>query len=170
MKKYIHKVFAFLLVCTLFSSLLLPVSAAEVDNCVASSYMSSDNKYEIFERIQATNVRERLNSDVSNKKFATYDHEGREIQFDGCLTHTTSTSNDIRVGLCHPVAPNGTFRDEVYKDYKSGETLTLTTEASSLPTDNHYPNAQTYYVFVENKASSGTISGTIYLYSAPLKY
>lgn len=168
MKKHIHKVFAFLLVCTLFSSLLLPVSATEVDNCVATSYAASDEKYEIFKPIQVTNVQELLRSNVSGKCFATYNHLGREIQFEGKLTHTTSTSDDIRVGLCHPVAPNGAFKNEKYKDFKSGEALDFKAEVSSLPTDNNYPNAQTYYVFVENEASSGTISGKIIVYSAPL--
>lgn len=168
MKKHIHKMFALILVCALFSSLFLTVSATEVDTYVTSSSEEIQKRYEIFDKITVNRVQYELVSNVSGKNFATYNHEGREIQFEGKLTHTTSTSDDIIVGLCHPVAPYGAFAKEQSKKYKSGASLDFTAEVSSLPTDNNYPNAQTYYVFVTNDASSGTISGYIHVFSAPL--
>lgn len=171
MKKHTHKLLALLLVCTLLSSALLPVSAAEIDSANPANSGSIQNtavtatRAELFD-ITANSVKVRLRSDATGKGFATYNHVGKEIQIEGTLTHSAYTTiKYIEVGLCHRTAPSGLFEYVASETFKSGS-IDYAAEVDDLPTDSSYPNAQTYYVYVQNNASSGTISGSLTVYSA----
>lgn len=171
MKQYVHKVLALLLVCTMFSSVLLPVSAAEVDGTpavdseIASDVVATATRTKLFD-ITASSVKKQLRSDVSSKSFATYNHVGKEIQITGSLTHSDyKTIKYIEVGLCHHTAPSGAFEYVESQTFKSG-TINYSADVDSLPTDSSYSNAQTYYVYIKNNASKGSISGNLSVYSA----
>lgn len=154
MLKQICRAFTFLLVCAMLFSLHVPALAAEIE-------APSKNALELFD-MTAIGFREMLRSDATSKRFATYDHENKYIYIRGNMTH--SSGQIVKVGLCHKVAPSGTFEYVNEANVQSGTNL-YKTSVNSLPTDNNYPNSQTYYVYFKNSASYGTVSGYVKVFS-----
>lgn len=173
MKKNLYRLLTLLLVCTVFTSILLPASATEIDIVNDVVQEEKIDEWYIIEgratgtlfTIVAGKVWNNLYSQASNKGFATYDHEGETIKFSGSLTHSTSTAADITYGLCHVSPFTGQFKsyDNTCTSITSGAPIILQVPVDSLPTYTAYPTAQTYYAFILNGDNSGYISGNLTL-------
>ena len=174
MKSHLQRLCALLLVCMVFTSIVVPESAAENsvrDN--AAQEEKIDDWYIIEGRakgqlftIVANQVWYNLYSQSSNKGFATYDHTGETIAFSGNLYHSTSTAAVITYGLCHVSPYTGQF--ESYSNTRKtiasgGRVSVLQVPVNNLPTYTNYPTAQTYYAFILNGDSSGYIHGNLTL-------
>lgn len=173
MKKYLHKLCALLLVCMVFTSIVVPASAAENSvKDVPAQGDKVDDWYIIEGRatgqlftIVANQVWNNLYSQASNKGFATYQHTGETIKFSGNLYHSTSTAAVITYGLCHVSPYTGEFQSYsgTRRLIASGNAINLRVPVDSLPTYDNYPAAQTYYAFILNGNSSGYIHGSLTL-------
>lgn len=155
MKKFLSRTFSFLLVCAMFFSLCTSALAAEIEK-------PSADAQELFD-MKGTNFKEMLRSDGSSKYFATYDHAGKNIHIRGSMIN--SSGQTVKVGLCHKVAPSGTFSYVNEKNVNNTSADLYKTSVDSLPTDDSYPNAQTYYVYFKNNSGIGTVSGYVKVFS-----
>ena len=153
MKRFISRVFALLLVCVMCAALPLSAQASIITPPAGSTHLFG---------ITSTGFYNELRTDASGKMFATYNHVGKTIWIVGTMTH--SSSRNFTVGLCHKVAPSGLFRYETAGIWTSGDD-TYTYQVDRLPTDSSYLNAQTYYVYFQNTAGYGKVTGSVAVYS-----
>ena len=180
MKKYIRSIFTLLMVCMLVTSAVLPAYAAEVEATYGDEIMdarlqnSADAGYAFESRaatslfsITANQVTGFLTSQRSGKCFAVYDYTGKTIKVNGTLYHSEATTNAIKSGLCYYDPTTDTFVSPTgaYKTTKSGDpvNISITVAKLSNAVAGKGSQAQTYYAFVKNVASSGNgyVHGTL---------
>lgn len=166
MKKLIHRLFALMLVCMMFASLALSVSAAELDlttdlmpieleNGPDAGYVTGTRISGLPFTMTAANVTSFLSSSVSGKGFVPGDYSGRTIRVNGLLNHSVALGN-IRSGICYYSSAQDMYIPGLYTNTLSGQGINISKPASSLISGN------TYYGYIRNDAGSGAVnSGSI---------
>lgn len=163
MKKMSHRIFALMLVCMLFASMVLSVSAAEVDPESDAMSVELENGpeagYVVGARISglsftmvAQNVTSFLSSMAADKGFVPKDYDGKTIWVRGTLYHSVS-GGSIRAGICYYDSALKKYIPGVYRDVGSGQYFNVCIAASSLYL------GKTYYGYIRNNSSSGAVNG-----------
>lgn len=166
MKKMTHRLVALVLVCMLFASMALSVSAAELDpandlmpieleNGPDAGYVTGTRISGLPFTMTAGNVTSFLSSMASGKGFVPVNYYGNTIYVTGRLYHSVS-GGAIRAGICYYNASSGVYIPGAYDDVTSGQYISASKAASSLI------QGSTYYGYIRNDQGSGAVnSGTI---------
>lgn len=166
MKKMTHRLVALVLVCMLFASMALSVSASELDpandlmpieleNGPDAGYVTGTRISGLPFTMTAGNVTSFLSSMASGKGFVPVNYYGNTIYVTGRLYHSVS-GGAIRAGICYYNASSGVYIPGAYDDVTSGQYISASKAASSLI------QGSTYYGYIRNDQGSGAVnSGTI---------
>lgn len=165
MKKMIHRLFALALVCMLFASMALSVSAAELDpasdnmpieleNGPEAGYVTGARISGLPFTMYAKNVTSFLSTQAAGKGFvpANYTGFGATIWADGNFTH--SSGGEMKAGVCYystslgEYVPAGDAAGKVYSeiDFSFHEDLSNLLQGT------------THYGYVRNDAGTGAVN------------
>lgn len=150
MKKIVTRVLALLLVCMVFASLPLAVSAAELD---AIPYATSSLLYMVEPKVD-------FNGDVPGmkttngtlKQFTPNDvkNSGTVVAIAGNMVHTSSTG-EIRSGICYYDSNQKIYIPGVYADTISNNGFSTSTSLSRLVQN------RPYYGYIKNRSGFGSV-------------
>lgn len=163
MKKTTHRLFVLALVCMLFASMALSVSAAEVDlandfmpieleNGPEAGFITGTRISGLPFTMTAGYITSFLSSMAAGKGFVPANYSGSTIYVRGTLYHSVS-GGAIRAGICYYNASQGIYIPGAYKDVTSGQYISVSTAASSLI------QGYTYYGYIRNDQGSGAVNG-----------
>ena len=167
MKKFIQRVFALLLVCMVFSSVLLPVSAVEIasESSNAQSYAEQENAANAVEvtatrttglpfTVTAKNVTSFVTTSSSGKCFVSYQFAStKRIWVDGYLYHSeVSTTDSIKAGACYWNSNAGRYDPGPAMATKSGGHIYTSMLVSDLV------QGKTYYGYIKNLLTTGSVN------------
>lgn len=167
MKKHIQRVFALLLVCMVFSSVLLPVSAAEIGSASSNTQPYAeyeDNANDIVVTttratglpftVTAKNVTSFVTTSSSGKSFVSYQFAStKRIWVDGYLYHSVaSASESIKAGACYWNSDAGRYDPGPAMATKSGGHIYTSMLVSDLV------QGKTYYGYIKNLLPNGSVN------------